>query len=113
MRFADVPALQGSNVRHVRGSLGRVDCARREATVLLSEAGGERQEKETYDFFVAATGLRRNWPTAPKSLTRKAFVHEAEALIETMETAEHGVMVVGGGEYDLCLGPLKLVAPHV
>jgi hypothetical protein len=50
-----------------------------------------------YDYFVAASGLRRVWPVVPQSLRRKQYLFEASDHIRAATTARHGVVVVGGG----------------
>lgn len=49
-----------------------------------------------YDFFVAASGLRRVWPVVPQSTIKEKYLKEAQGQIHTLKNA-NGVVVVGGG----------------
>lgn len=46
---------------------------------------------------VTCSGLRREWPSAPKSLTREAYLAETADSVQTIEKAVEGVVVIGGG----------------
>ncbi len=63
---------------------------------MLDHATGVAATHE-YDYFVAASGLRRVWPVVPQSLTRKQYLIEASEHIHTVSNAREGVIVVGGG----------------
>lgn len=54
--------------------------------------------EEKYDYMIACSGLRREWPSAPKSLTREAYLAETAESVQTIESAKAGVVVVGGGK---------------
>ena len=54
--------------------------------------------EESYDYLVAASGLRRTWPSAPRSLTRDEFLDEAEGQVSHAKGAKEGVVVIGGGK---------------
>jgi NADH dehydrogenase FAD-containing subunit len=92
-KFHDIPALKA--VHFVQGVAKAVDCKRRRA---LIDTGKVESEIE-YDFFVAASGLRRVWPVVPQSLTREGYLDEASTQINTLQNASDGVVVVGGGMY--------------
>lgn len=99
-------------MRFVLGSVTHVDCATKTATTIDSVT--KAATTHSYDYFVAATGLRRVWPTVPQSLTRKAYLLEAEEQIHAMSIARHGVVVVGGGAVGIEMAAeLKLVQPDV
>ncbi|KAI0481359.1 FAD/NAD(P)-binding domain-containing protein [Xylariaceae sp. FL0804] len=121
--YKDVKILQRPNVRFVHGSLTGVDCAAKTATI--SEQQQQHRDSSNnqtttttpptptptpttsttevrYDFFVAATGLRRAWPVVPQSLSREAYLREAGAHIDRVTSlsgtaAAPPVLVVGGG----------------
>lgn len=57
-------------------------------------------ESLEYDYLVAATGLRRTWPSVPQSLTKAQYLDEVQSHIEKVGKARHGVAVIGGGQYD-------------
>lgn len=112
VKFSDIPNLQRPNVKFVLGSVTHVDCANKTATTIDSVT--KAATTHSYDYFVAATGLRRVWPTVPQSLTRKAYLLEAEEQIHAASIARHGVVVVGGGAVGIEMAAeLKLVQPHV
>ena len=51
-----------------------------------------------YDYLVLATGLRREYPIAQKSLTQRDYMREAEEHIEKIENSEDKTAyVIGGG----------------
>lgn len=97
MKYKDIPALQAKNIHVVQGSANSVDCARKVATITDSISGSTTREE--YDFLVVATGLRRAFPAVPQSLTKKAYLYEAENHLEKVKNAAEGVVVVGGGTY--------------
>lgn len=112
MKHVDLAGLQFPNVKFIQGTLNSVDPAAKKATV----SHYLTQEKTTheYDYFVAATGLRRAFPVVPQSLTRKQYLVEAENHIKSCENAKHGVVVVGGGAVGIEMAAeLKMVKPHL
>lgn len=112
VRFQDIPALQSPNITIIQGSVSGVDCENKTATIV----DGVTKETKTqeYDYFVAASGLRRVWPVVPQSLTRKQYLFEAESHIDSVSRAEDGVLIVGGGAVGIEMAAeLKLVKPHV
>ncbi|CAK3923165.1 related to pyridine nucleotide-disulphide oxidoreductase AMID-like [Lecanosticta acicola] len=112
VRFEDVPALQHRNVRWTQGSVIKLDADRRVAHVKHS-ASGELVEY-AYDYFVAATGLRRQYPIVPQTLTRKCYLAETGDHIETVKGASEGVVVIGGGAVGIEMAAeLKLTQPKV
>ncbi|KAK7936695.1 uncharacterized protein PG986_015133 [Apiospora aurea] len=110
--FADVKILQRPDVRFVHGRVQKVDPATRTATI--RESAAEADSTETYDYFIAATGLRRAWPVVPQSLTRKTYLLEAGRHIDAVRGSKHPVLVVGGGAVGIEMAAeLKMVAPDV
>lgn len=99
-------------VKVLQGSVTSVDPASRTATV-VDHATGLAATHE-YDYFVAATGLRRVWPVVPQALGRKQYLIEAGEHIHTVANARDGVVVVGGGAVGIEMAAeLKMVKPHV
>ncbi|OJJ45846.1 hypothetical protein ASPZODRAFT_143722 [Penicilliopsis zonata CBS 506.65] len=94
-RFQDIPALQDSDITILQGSVTSVDCERKSAQIL--EAKADTPRELPYDYLVAASGLRRVFPTVPKSLLRDDFLAEAGAHAVSIRSAREGVVVVGGG----------------
>lgn len=75
-----------------------VDPERKVATY-LANGSLEAPTELHYDYFVAASGLRRAWPVVPQSLRKKQYLFETADHIHAATTARHGVVVVGGGEF--------------
>ena len=112
VKHADLPGLQLPNVRVIQGSVAGINAEAKTATI-SHHLTGEKTTHE-YDFFVAATGLRRVFPVAPQSLTRKQYLVEADTQIKACENAKHGVVIVGGGAVGIEMAAeLKMVKPHV
>ncbi|EGX90281.1 pyridine nucleotide-disulfide oxidoreductase AMID-like, putative [Cordyceps militaris CM01] len=112
VKFRDIPSLQQPNIKVVIGSVTTVDCAAKTVTTL--EAVTKVPTEHAYDFFVAASGLRRVWPVVPQSLSRKQYLVEAAEHIHAVSNAQHGVVVVGGGAVGIEMAAeLKLVHPCV
>lgn len=96
VEFKNVLILQRPNVRFVQGSVVRVDCEAKTAVVAESATRAERTE--TYDFFIAATGLRRVWPVVPQALSKKTYMLEVGKHIDAVANSTDPVLVVGGGK---------------
>lgn len=95
VEFKDIKILQRPNVQFIQGILSKVDPASKTATITERSTQAIRQEK--YDFFLAATGLRRVLPVVPQSLSRKLYLQEAGKHIDAVSTSTAPVLVVGGG----------------
>ncbi|RYP39888.1 hypothetical protein DL767_002007 [Monosporascus sp. MG133] len=112
VEFKDIKVLQRPNVRFVQGSLGKVDPESKTATI--SERGNQTPRQEKYDYFIAATGLRRVWPVVPQSLSRKLYLMEAGKHINAVTSSTAPVLVVGGGAVGIEMAAeLKVTHPHV
>ena len=96
-RFQDIPALQSPDFNFIQGSVSKVDCASKVAHILDSKTQSNRIEE--YDYLVAASGLRRVFPTVPQSLRRVDFLQEVKQHVESIRNAHEGIVVVGGGMY--------------
>ncbi|KAK0669186.1 hypothetical protein QBC41DRAFT_392188 [Cercophora samala] len=117
VKYQDVPAVSESqNIRVLHGSVKSVDQTSKTATYLPHGLVSSPENTTTlsYDFLVAAAGLRRVWPVVPQSLRRKQFLFEAGDHIRAATTARHGVVVVGGGAVGIEMAAeLKLVQPQL
>ncbi|KAI9155343.1 Oxidoreductase OXR1 [Paramyrothecium foliicola] len=112
VKFQDIPALQKPNITILQGTVASVDCANKTATIV--DGVTKESSTQSYDYFVAASGLRRVWPVVPQSLTRKQYLLEAEAQIDAVHSAKDGVLVVGGGAVGIEMAAeLKLVKPDL
>lgn len=112
MRFEDLAGLHDARIRFVHGAVASVDCEARRATTV--DAATREAVVHDYDYFVAATGLRRAWPVVPQALSRKQYLLEVGEHISAVASARHGVVVVGGGAVGIEMAAeLKLVQPAV
>ncbi|KAL1954141.1 hypothetical protein VTO42DRAFT_1721 [Malbranchea cinnamomea] len=111
IKFRDIPALQTPEVRIIRGSATEVDCGKKTCTI--READSQNQRQESYDYLVAASGLRRTWPSAPRSLTHHEYLAETTKHIHQARDAREGVVVIGGGAVGIEMAAeLKLAQPE-
>ncbi|KAG5944690.1 hypothetical protein E4U53_006830 [Claviceps sorghi] len=112
IKFQDLPGLATPQVKFVHGSVRSVDCAALTATTVDNTTGTVTTHR--YDYFVAATGLRRAWPVVPQSLTREQYLLEVEEHVHAVAKARHGVVVVGGGAVGIEMAAeLKMVRPQM
>lgn len=102
-RFEDIPALQTSAIKVLHASITNIDCEHKLATV--AEAETRRDIKISYDYFVAASGLRRTKPSAPLASRRKEYLEEVSEHIKIIEEAKDGVIVIGAGK----MPPTKII----
>ncbi|KAI0455562.1 hypothetical protein F5B21DRAFT_470850 [Xylaria acuta] len=112
VEYKDVKRLRRPNVTFVQGTITNVDCENRKATI--SERKTQKTREESYDFFVAATGLRRTWPVVPQALTREAYLAEVGAHCDRVLNSTAPVLVVGGGAVGIEMAAeLKHIKPSV
>ncbi|EAQ83086.1 hypothetical protein CHGG_10904 [Chaetomium globosum CBS 148.51] len=113
VKYEDMPGLRSPNIRVLHGSVKSVDPERKVATY-LAHGSTEEPEEMQYDYFVAASGLRRAWPVVPQSLRRKQYLFEAGDHIRAATAARHGVVVVGGGAVGIEMAAeLKVTQPQL
>lgn len=96
VNFKNIPVLQRPDVRFVHGTVSKIDPESKTAVILEQPDKAERSE--AYDFFVAASGLRRVWPVVPQSATREDYLEEAGRHINAVVNSTAPVLVVGGGK---------------
>ena len=94
-RYADLPAFNAPEISFAQGSAVKVDAEKKVATIKDGITG--KIYEESYDYLIAATGLKRNWPAVPQSLTKEKYLVEAGKHIELVKNAKDGVVVIGGG----------------
>ncbi|KXG46756.1 FAD-dependent pyridine nucleotide-disulfide oxidoreductase [Penicillium griseofulvum] len=113
-KFDDITALQSPDINHIQGRVDSIDCKSRIARILQNTANdGHRIIEETYDYMIACSGLRREWPSAPKSLTREAYIAETADSVRTIEKAAEGVVVIGGGAVGIEIAAeMKMLRPQ-
>ncbi|KAJ5301897.1 hypothetical protein PENANT_c062G08435 [Penicillium antarcticum] len=113
-KYEDIPALQSPDIKTIQGRVDSVDCKSRVARIHQStENDGHKILEERYDYMIATTGLRREWPSAPKSFNREAYLAETAGSVETIENAGQGVVVIGGGAVGIEIAAeLKMLRPQ-
>jgi len=94
--FSDIQALQIPNLSIIQGRASKLQCDEKLLTV-VRHGGSDEVLEISYDFLIAASGLRRAWPTVPQSLRKKQYRSETAAQIRKISDSSHGVVVVGGG----------------
>lgn len=110
-RFTDIPALKAPNMEFVRGSVTSVDAERKVAQIL--DLQSQESRREQYDYLIAASGLRRVFPTVPQSLCRDEYLHETRTHKENVQNARDGIVIVGGGETQLMDKYQMDIAKHI
>lgn len=96
-RFQDIPALKSPDIKFIQGSVSGVDCAAKIVRILETETQNTRTEP--YDYLVVGSGLRRTFPTVPRSLRRNEFLEEAKRHAKDIRNAREGVVIIGGGMF--------------
>ncbi|KAI0887603.1 FAD/NAD(P)-binding domain-containing protein [Annulohypoxylon maeteangense] len=110
--YKNIPILQRPDVRFVHGTVSKVDPETKTATII--EQPNQEERAEAYDFFVAATGLRRVWPVVPQSARREDYLEEARRHISAVSKSTAPVLIVGGGAVGIEMAAeLKEVQPNV
>ncbi|KAI1096643.1 FAD/NAD(P)-binding domain-containing protein [Rostrohypoxylon terebratum] len=110
--YKNIPILQRPDVRFVHGTVSKVDPETKTATII--EQPNQEERTEAYDFFVAATGLRRVWPVVPQSAKRVDYLEEARRHINAVANSTAPVLIVGGGAVGIEMAAeLKEVQPNV
>lgn len=94
-RYADLPAFRAPEISFAQGSAVKVDAEKRIATLKDGITG--KTYEESYEYLITATGLKRNFPAVPRSLTKDNYLVEAGKHIELVRNAKEGVVVIGGG----------------
>lgn len=100
VKYTDIPALRHPFISVAQGSVSKIDPATKTATIIDSKT--QKAYEEEYDYFVAASGLRREKQVVPQELTRVAYLEEARKQIGGVSVGEglkdgKGVVVIGGG----------------
>ncbi|TQB68712.1 hypothetical protein MPDQ_002892 [Monascus purpureus] len=109
--YEEIPALKTPEVQFVHGTVVEVNCQAKEATI--KENNTQTHRRISYDYLIAASGLRRNWPTVPQALRRKEYLLEMAKHIDGTVRATDGVAVIGGGAVGIEMAAeLKAVRPE-
>ena len=92
--------LKQSNLHFRHGSVKKVDPEAKVAE--WCDRNGTTQ-RQTYDYLVMATGLKRHWPAVPKSGSYEEYLRDGKAFIEKITgsdpTKQEGrrVVIIGAG----------------
>ncbi|KAL4785310.1 hypothetical protein BJX76DRAFT_367019 [Aspergillus varians] len=108
-KYTDLPALKTPNIRCIQGQIDTLDCASKTATISTSRGAVH----ESYDYMVTCTGLSREFPSAPRSLTREKYLAESAENLVNVRDAPKGVAVIGGGAVGIEIAAeCKMLHPH-
>ena len=88
--------MKTPEVQFVHGTVVQVNCQAKTATIRENNAQAHRHIQ--YDYMIAASGLRRNWPTVPQELQRKEYLLEMATHIDGTQRAMDRIVIVGGGK---------------
>ncbi|KAI5362738.1 putative FAD/NAD(P)-binding domain, FAD/NAD(P)-binding domain superfamily [Septoria linicola] len=111
-KFTEIPAIQHPGVRFSQASVQKVDTDRMVATIKDKITG--QVSDHSYDYFLAATGLRRVWPVVPQSISQKGYRQETSDHIHSVRNASEGVVVIGGGAVGIEMAAeLKVMEPQL
>jgi NADH dehydrogenase FAD-containing subunit len=99
-RFSHLNELRHSNLHFKHGSVKKVDP---EAKVAEWCDRNGKTQRQTYDYLVMATGLKRHWPAVPKSGSFEEYQRDGKAFIEKITGSDltklggRKVVVIGAG----------------
>jgi NADH dehydrogenase FAD-containing subunit len=99
-RFSHLNELRHSNLHFKHGSVKKVDPEAKVAE--WCDRNGQTQ-RQTYDYLVMATGLKRHWPAVPKSGSFEEYLTDGKAFIEKITGSDltkldnRKVVVIGAG----------------
>ncbi|KFY18694.1 hypothetical protein V493_08406 [Pseudogymnoascus sp. VKM F-4281 (FW-2241)] len=118
-KYADVKAIQHPSIRVVQGSVSKLNCSSKTATITHSTGHTSIVE---YDYAICCSGLRREHPSVPQSLFREKYLEECKSHISDIRSVLESIVIVGGGavgvemsaELKLCFPDksIKLIHSH-
>ncbi|OJI96453.1 hypothetical protein ASPVEDRAFT_872200 [Aspergillus versicolor CBS 583.65] len=108
-KYSETPALQTPNIRTLQGTIDSLDCTSKRATIATSKG----PIQESYDYLITCTGLRREFPSAPRSVTREDYLAESAQNLANVRDAPKGVAIIGGGAVGIEIAAeCKMLHPH-
>lgn len=111
MQFPSITALQHPSVTFIQGSVTKIDNVSKSAKY-TTHTEAKSEQTISYDYLVAASGLRRQFPAVPQSLDKESYLREATKHISEVSNATDGVVVIGGGAVGIEMAAeLKLTFP--
>ncbi|KFY65535.1 hypothetical protein V496_02478 [Pseudogymnoascus sp. VKM F-4515 (FW-2607)] len=118
-KYEDVKAIQHPSIRVVQGSVSKLNCSSKTATITHSTGHTSIVE---YDYAICCSGLRREHPSVPQSLFREKYLEECKSHIGDIRSVSESIVIVGGGavgvemsaELKLCFPDksIKLIHSH-
>ncbi|USP74636.1 hypothetical protein yc1106_01910 [Curvularia clavata] len=110
LRFKDIELLNRSDVRILQGKANDLDVCNQ--VLDYTAIDGEKQRLE-YDYAVLASGIRRSWPVAPRTMSKDAFLDDTSSQIRNLSAAAT-IVVLGGGAVGVEMaGEIKRAWPEV
>lgn len=111
MKFSSIPALQHPSISFIQGTVTKIDNLSKSAKY-ISSTEVRKEGSISYDYLIAASGLRRQFPAVPQSLDKESYLKEASQHISEISAATDGIVVVGGGAVGIEMATeLKLTFP--
>ncbi|KAL9562763.1 hypothetical protein ACKAV7_013115 [Fusarium commune] len=112
VKYQDIPEMHGSLIKHIQGAVTEVDCVEKKAVIV--DGATKARMVQSYDILVAASGLRRAWPIAPRAKTKEEFLSHIAQHTSSFEDASRGVVIVGGGAVGVEIAAkLKMLMPNL
>ncbi|KFX87151.1 hypothetical protein V490_08500 [Pseudogymnoascus sp. VKM F-3557] len=118
-KYEDVKAIQHPSIRVVQGSVSKLNCESKTATITHSTGHTSIVE---YDYAICCSGLRREHPSVPQSLFREKYLEECQSHISDIRSVKESIVIIGGGavgvemsaELKLCFPDksIKLIHSH-
>ncbi|KAI5291613.1 hypothetical protein KEM54_002890 [Ascosphaera aggregata] len=111
VQFSEIPALQSRRIRIMQGKVTSIDAQKRVSTIHTTT--DNKVIEQSYDYLIAASGIHRDWPSAPTALTKKNFRVETDRMVEQCANATKGIIVIGGGAVGIEMASeIKMVDPN-
>jgi NADH dehydrogenase FAD-containing subunit len=115
-RFSRLNELRHPNLHFKHGSVTKVD-AESKVAEWLDRAG--KTQKQSYDYVIIATGLKRHWPAVPKSGSFEEYMRDGDNLISKItggdaDQRDRRVVVIGAGAVGVeFAGEIKNYYPNI
>ncbi|WJG35743.1 uncharacterized protein FOBCDRAFT_186369 [Fusarium oxysporum Fo47] len=112
VKYQDIPEMHGSLIKHIQGAVMEVNCVEKKAVIV--DGVTKTRMVQSYDILVAASGLRRAWPIAPRAKTKEEFRSHIVQHTSSFGDASRGVVIVGGGAVGVEIAAkLKMLIPQL
>ncbi|RGP77722.1 hypothetical protein FLONG3_4181 [Fusarium longipes] len=112
IKFEDIPEIRRRLIKNIQGAVTEVDYDKKKALVI--DRVTKTQSTQSYDILVAASGLRRTWPIAPRARTKEEFLNDVMHHASSFQDTPRGVVVIGGGAVGVEIAAkLKMFMPEL